>query len=449
MNDMPKQTLWLLQQFENADYSCYFVGGCVRDFLLKRTIHDYDFTTNATPAQMIALFQHQDCKILDIGAAFGTITVIYQGLRMEITTYRIEQEYQKHRSPKQIAFSDTICDDLSRRDFTVNAIAYHPKQGFIDPFDGQSDIKNRVLRCVGSSQKRLNEDALRILRALRFHFTLGFTIEKELAAAIIHNAPLLSTLSKERIQAEFQEMLMSDADNLLQTLRSYQVLEYIVPFIKDIYDISQESKWHSYDVFTHTDIALNHTKGYTLTEKLAVLFHDFGKPFTKRIDAQGIAHFPKHQLKSREIAKEALCEMKYPKHIITECCTLIALHDDYIKPDELSLRKLLAELSMNYELAFSLIRIQAADAYAKNPLYNQAQLTELKQAEIMLSQMKATGFSVLLKDLKLNGNDLKQLGYFGSEIKTALHRLYDKVIENPSCNDKKQLLEILKQFKSM
>lgn len=449
MNDMPKQTLWLLQQFENANYSCYFVGGCVRDFLLGRVIHDYDFTTNATPAQMLSLFQQQDCKLLDIGAAFGTITVIYQGLRMEITTYRIEQEYQKHRSPKQITFSDTIHDDLSRRDFTVNAIAYHPNKGFIDPFDGQGDIKKRVLRCVGNSEQRLSEDALRILRALRFHFTLDFTIETDLATAIIHNAPLLSAISKERIQTELQGMLMSDTNDLLQTLRSYQVLEYIIPFIKQIYDVSQESKWHSYDVFTHTDIALNHTKGFTLTEKLAVLFHDFGKPFTKRIDAQGNTHFPNHQLKSCDIAKEALYKMKYPKHIILECCTLIALHDDYIKADEQSLRKLLAKLSMNYELAFSLIRIQTADACAKNPLYNQAQLTELKQAKITLTQMKETGFSILLKDLKLNGNDLKQLGYCGSEIKTTLNWLYDKVIENPSCNDKKQLLQLLKQFKLM
>lgn len=445
MKQLPLQTKWLLQQFENAGFSCFFVGGCVRDYLLGRSIHDYDFTSNATPEQMRSFLSDKNCTILDIGASFGTITVIYQGLTMEITTYRIEQKYQNHRSPKQLSFTDDINADLARRDFTINAMAYHPQIGLIDPFYGLKDLKKQLIRCVGCSHQRLNEDALRILRALRFHFTLHFTLDSECEAAIIDNAYLLTDISKERIQAEFSKILMSDAENLLKTLRHYHVLEFIVPFISEIYDITQESKWHSYDVFTHTDIALNHTSGFCLTEKLAVLFHDFGKAYCKQLDAQGNAHFPQHQTKSAELAKQALYEMKYPKRMIKDICTLIALHDDYIEADELSLIRLLAKLNMNYSLAYSLIRIQYADTCAKNLVYSQTQLQKLTQAQRKLKTMEHSGFSILPSDLALNGNDLIELGLSGKQIKEALDFLYEQVIGNPQCNQKEQLIKLLKQ----
>lgn len=447
MNIFPKQVEWLLQQFEKAGYSCYLVGGCVRDSLLGRIVHDYDFTTDALPQEMLSFLEKQPCSLIKTGIEYGTLTVIYQAFKMEITTYRVEQSYKKHRSPQQFAFTDSLIADLARRDFTVNAMAYHPKTGIIDPFSGQSDLRKRIIRCVGNSEQRLQEDALRILRSLRFHFTLNFELDAECEAAVFKNAPLLTHISQERIQAEFQKMLMSDAQDLLQGLRSYHVLPYIVPGITNIYHITQESKWHSYDVFIHTDIALNNTNGCSLIEKLAVLFHDFGKAQCKRMDQQGYAHFPNHQTISKTIAEQTLYKMKYPKQIIRSVCTLIVLHDDYIKADELSLRRLLAKLNMDYEQANSLIRIQYADACAKNPVYAENQLRELKTAQQMLAEMEQNKFSIKRNDLAINGHDLMKLGYSGIQIKKSLDQLYEKVIDHPSDNQKEKLISILMQEK--
>lgn len=447
MFPIPKQVMWLLEQFETAGYSCYLVGGCVRDFLSARKVHDYDFTTDALPQEMTAFLTKQPCTLINTGIQYGTLTVIYQQLRMEITTYRVEQAYQNHRSPKQFTFTDHLVDDLARRDFTINAMAYHPKTGIIDPFHGQLDIQKRIIRCVGNSEQRFQEDALRILRALRFQFTLHFALDEACHNAVIQYASLLHHISQERIQAEFQQMLMSDCENLLQILHDDHVLDDIVPHISDIYEVTQESKWHLYDVFIHTDIALNHTKGFSLIEKLAVLFHDFGKAKCKKIDSSGIAHFPNHPFISAQIARQALYEMKYPKKSIALICTFIVLHDDYIKADEQFLRRLLAKLDMNYDQAFSLIKIQYADACAKNLKYANAQLQELKKAESILMNMKQAGFSLKRKDLAINGHDVSAHGFCGSEIKEALDWLYLQVIDQNVENQKDALLKALDHYK--
>ena len=445
MYELPQQVRWLLQRFEAVSHSCYLVGGCVRDFVSGRDVHDYDFATDALPEEMIHFLSEQPCQLIDTGMKYGTLIIIYQSLRMEVTTYRTEQTYDNHRTPKQFHFTDDLTADLARRDFTMNAMAYHPDSGLIDPFHGQADLHKQIIRCVGNSEQRLQEDALRILRAIRFHFTLNFSLDPACEAAVIKNASLLKHISQERIQAEFQKMLMSDCLNLLQNLRKFQVLPYIVPGIREILHITQESKWHCYDVFTHTNVALNNTSGFSFIEKLAIVFHDFGKAHCKYLDAQGNAHFPNHQAESCNMAKQALYEMKYPKQMIQEIVRLIALHDDYIQTDELHLRRLLAKLDMNYETAFSLIRIQYADACAKNPAYAEKQLQILQQAKRVLQKMKQANFSIKRSDLAVNGNDMIKLGFRNHEIKEALNWLYEQVIDQCVSNQKDALLTHLKQ----
>lgn len=447
MTTIPEQVYRLIQLLNRHGYSAYLVGGWVRDSLLGKDTHDFDLTTDAHPKDLLAVLQDQPCKVLPTGIKHGTLTVIDQGLSMEITTYRIEHVYKNHRKPTAVSFTDDLSADLARRDFTMNAITYHPDSGIIDPFHGQEDIKHKLIRCVGNSEARLKEDALRILRALRFAFVLHFTIDDALQAAIQKHAGLLSCISKERIQSEWNQMLMSDTDHLLQTLRDYRVLPYITAQISVIYEVTQESKYHLYDVFTHTDIALNHTKGCSLCEKLAVFFHDIGKAACKYIDAKGNAHFPHHARQSAVIANQALHELKYSKQTIKTVCRLISSHDDYIQADEKALRRLLAKLDMDYDLAFSLIRVQYADACAKNPHYAKAQIAELKKAEGMLNNLQNAHFSIKRSDLKINGHDLLKLNYQGKQIKEALEWLYQQVIDDPSRNQREHLLALLKQRK--
>lgn len=437
--NLPDQVLWLLKKFAQHDAELFLVGGCVRDFLLQRTIHDYDFTTNATPEEMIAFLSDQPCRIIPTGIKHGTLTILYDGEKMEVTTYRCESKYEQHRFPKEVFFSRNLMDDLARRDFTINAMAYHPDKGLIDPFHGQDDIQHRLIRCVGNSEERFEEDALRILRALRFSFQLQFSLTSECSQAISKKTPLLTFISKERIREEFDKMLLSDAKGLLNQLRAYGILPYIIEDITMIDHISQESKWHIYDVFHHTDAALDHSEGYDITEKLALVFHDFGKAETKTIDEQGAAHFYGHPAISAAIAQQALKNMTYANKIINRVVPLIQYHDYYVTPSKRVLRKFLAHIDMNYDLAYAILRVQYADDCAKNMDVAQEKLENITACMRVLEEMEQAEESLKRSDLALNGHDLKELGLTGKQIGEVLQWLYQKVIDEPSRNTKESL----------
>lgn len=445
----PHQVLWLFQQFSQQHFELYLVGGCVRDLLLGRSVHDYDFTTNATPQEMIDFLQNQPCTIIPTGLKHGTITILYEKEPMEVTTYRSDGDYEDHRRPKKVQFSNHLIDDLARRDFTINAIAYHPDTGIVDPYNGQNDLSNSLIRCVGNSEERFDEDALRILRALRFSFQLQFTLEDACANAIKQKAHTLLHISKERIREEFTKMLFSDRDDLLTTLRMYGVLPYIIEELTQIYDISQESKWHIYDVFTHSDQALNHTKGYSLEEKLAVVFHDIGKAHTKTIDEQGDAHFHGHPAISAALAKDALKKLTYPNKIIKQVLPLIEYHDYYVTPNKRTLRRFLSHIDMNYELAYAILHVQYADDCAKNMCVAQEKLENIEVCVAMLKQMEQEEKALHLKDLEVNGYDMMDIGYEGKEIKEILTYLYHMVLEEPTLNKKSQLLKLAKKHDSL
>lgn len=444
--ELPQPVIWLMDLFEQHHKEIFLVGGCVRDLLLSRPIHDYDLTSNATPYEMMELLKDMDCHVIPTGLKHGTLTILKDDMEMEITTYRHDGSYEGHRKPAQVAFTTSIEEDLARRDFTINAIAWHPKHGLIDPYGGQADLQKHIIRCVGDPNKRFFEDALRILRALRFSFTLAFTIEDTCQTAIKANAHYLEYISKERIKEEFDKMLLSDAPAILQTLKEMEVLPYIIPEMVQLYHIPQETKWHCYDVFTHTDIALHHTKGYSLSEKLAIVFHDFGKMDTKTIDMAGVAHFHGHPVHSCAYAKTILKRLTYPNKMIQDVCTLITYHDYYLQPKKRILRRFLGHIDMSYPTAYAILRVQYADDMAKNMEVVQEKLDILQEVISLLKEMEAEKDILQRKDMAVNGRDMMALGYEGRAIKEVLDYLYQNILEDPTMNTKDELLEMARQF---
>lgn len=446
---LPNQVNWLFHIFAQHNKELFLVGGCVRDAYLKRAIHDYDFTTDATPEEMISMLEHENCKIIPTGIQHGTLTIIVEHLHLEVTTYRIDGESRDHRRPQGVVFTRSLQEDLARRDLTINAMAYHPSQGIIDPFHGQADCQAKLLRCVGEASKRFDEDALRMLRVLRFSFQLQFEIEETCFSAIQTQASLLKKISQERIREEFSKMLLSDAPNILQTLKAAKVLTYMLPSLQKIEHLSQETKWHLYDVFTHTDIALNHTQKYCLEEKLAIVFHDVGKADTKTIGDDGIAHFKGHAIKSVAEAKQALQTLTYAKATIQKVVLLIQYHDYFITPKASVLRRFLAHIDMDYELAYSILRVQAADDLAKNPEYATAKLINLEECHKALQEMEHQLGRLCLRDLAVDGNDMIALGFEGKAIREVLQYLYEFVLQDPNRNTHTTLLHQALAYKKM
>lgn len=441
---LPEEILYILQTLQEHHKEAYLVGGSVRDLLMNRPVHDYDITTNALPNETMKIFEEAGCKVLPTGLQHGTISVLLSNQTIEITTYRVESDYLNHRAPSSVSFTRNLVDDLSRRDFTINAIAYHPEEGFIDPYQGRTDIENKIIRCVGNAQERMQEDALRILRALRFHTSLNFSIEEQTQTAIRENAHLLPYVSKERIQTEFNKILLSDYPDTLTMLRSYHVLPYILNSYEIIYDVHQHNPWHVYDIFTHTDVALNHSIGYPLASKLAIIFHDIGKVKTQTFDEHGIAHYKKHPLVSTDIAVAVLKDMKYSNAVIEEVRTLILYHDYYVKENRRVLRRFLSHLDNKEDLAQRVLDVQLADDMAKNKERVQEKIDVILSCKKLLKQMTEEDDTMSLKKLAINGRDVQELGYQGAAIGKILQDCLKHVIDHPQDNKREVLLLLIK-----
>lgn len=444
MQRLPKQVEWVLHTMHQHGKEAFLVGGCVRDLIMNREIHDFDITTSALPNETMEIFQTH-CKVIPTGIQHGTITVLVDKLPIEITTYRVEQAYIDHRCPSSVIFTENLLEDLKRRDFTMNAIAYAPQQGFYDPFQGKKDIEQHLIRSVGDPKLRLEEDALRILRALRFSMTLHFDIEEQLALAIKQKASTLSYISKERIRSEFDQMLLSDHKQLLSTLRAYDVMEQIIPNYSIIYDYEQKTPWHIYDIFQHTDVALDHSDGYPLECKLAIVFHDLGKPHMETFDEHGIAHYKKHALISEEMAKASMKNLHYDNKTIERTCKLIYYHDYYVKPTRKILRRFLAKFDNDTDFAIQALMVQMADDQAKNMEKAKEKIDILQESIMLLKEMEKDQDQVSIKNLSVNGHDMMALGLQGKQIKDMLHYLYDIVLDDPQQNEKTYLLDIAKK----
>ena len=428
----------VIEMLNNAGYEAYIVGGCVRDMVMGNIAHDYDITTSALPQETKAVFENE--KLIETGLKHGTVTVVLNGEPLEITTYRIDGDYVDNRHPKSVAFTRKLEEDLARRDFTMNALVYNEKEGVLDYFGGKADIENKIIRAIGDPKKRFTEDALRILRAIRFSSVLGFTIEESTKKAMISCKHLLHNISPERIAVEINKFVLGkNVKNAI--LENYEILGEICPEFIKMKGFDQKNKWHIYDVLEHTAVAVENTPP-VLHLRLAMLFHDTGKVHTFFIDENGIGHFYGHGEKSAEIVREYLNKYKYDNYTKGEVYQLVKSHDLPTEADEVMVKKRLNRIGK--ERFLDLIKIQRADNLAQNPLLaRQEHLDSLERiANEIISQ---SCFS--LSGLAINGSDLIDAGFEkGKRIGEILDTLLQEVIENKLDNEKMALLRRAKEL---
>ncbi len=435
---LPKYVLSLLNRLENAGYEAYAVGGCVRNSLLGMETDDYDITTNALPLQIKQVFS--DMRIIDTGIKHGTVTIISDRFEAEITTYRTDGEYDDRRHPDKVTFVSTIEQDLSRRDFTVNALAYSDKRGLKDLFNGTEDLQNKILRCVGNPEIRFEEDALRILRALRFMAVYGFSAERETALALHKKKNLLSAISAERIQCELNKILCGKAEYLEDVLREYwDIFAVIIPEINDCHGFDQHSSYHNRDVWEHTITSvcsIDNVKHLRLT----MLFHDLGKPAVYTF-SNGKGHFKGHAFVSADICRRTMESLHYDSETLKKVLFLVERHDMIMTDDSVLIKKHLNKFGK--ELYFDLLKVHIADDSAKAPSAKE-RIPIYLSAQKIANDILSEGDCFSLKDLKINGNDLKAEGYNGVEIGKILDKLLDAVIENKCENSYDALINYIK-----
>ena len=418
---LPNDILHIINVLNSNNYEAYLVGGCVRDFLMKRKPSDWDIATNAKPSDIKKLFR----KTIDTGLKHGTVTVVLNKQNYEITTYRK---------------NGNLKDDLSVRDFTMNAIAYHFKQGFIDPFSGINDIKNSIIRPVGKAKERFLEDPLRMLRAIRLSSTLKFEIDQSIINAIKDNCNLINLVSPERIRDELSKILCSDNIFNMVILKDTGLLKNIMPEFDICFETSQNHPYHLYNVAIHSLYTVLNIENKNHL-RWTMLLHDTGKAVTKTTDSKGIDHFYNHSEQSVIIAKNILTRLKFDNKTMYKICTLIKHHDRIISPSYKSVRKAINVVGK--DIFLDLLKVQEADKKGQNLEYLSKGINKLnKIKEIYLDIIKDKQ-CFKLDDLAINGNDLINLGFKeGKEIGAILKTLLDMVIENPQLNEKDKLLEI-------
>ncbi|TLD82332.1 HD domain-containing protein [Helicobacter sp. MIT 05-5293] len=437
---IPLEVQEILQTLESAGFKAYVVGGCVRDALLCQITRnpyipkDWDITTSATPDEVMRVFA--DSKVLPTGLKHGTVSLIKKSVPYEITTFRIDGDYLNARSPESVHFSTSLEEDLKRRDFTINALAYHYHEGLVDRFCGLDDLQNGVIRCVGNANERLCEDALRILRALRFASLLGFTIEQSTKDAMFAHRQRLTKISQERIRVELTKLLCGK--NVKSVLEEYaEIIAVCIPEIFPMIGFRQHHPYHHLDVWGHTILAIDRACEDSII-RWTMLLHDIGKPhtFTQK---EGVGHFYGHAQKSALIAEKILDRLRWDKKTKCVILTLITHHDIVLESSPKSVRRLLSKL--DNELFELLLEVKKADILAQNPsliserLKNLAEIREIK-AQVLDSQM-----AFCLKDLAVNGRDLQHIGITeGKEIGKILSTLLTLVIEEKIENTQASLL---------
>ena len=432
----PRAVRNVMDRLEAAGYEAWLVGGCVRDGLLGRAPQDWDVTTNARPEDIHRAMG--GLETLDIGAKHGTVTVLSEGTPVEVTTYRADGLYTDHRRPETVAFSDSLEEDLARRDFTVNAMAWHPARGLMDPFGGQGDLEARLLRCVGEPARRFQEDALRILRGLRFAAVLGFALERETDRALREQRELLRVLSPERVREELTKLLCGA--NAAQVLREHpEVVFTALPELAPMEHCAQETRYHCWNVWEHCLHAMEAVEPSPLL-RWAALLHDCGKPAVKVFDEEGVAHFRGHDKESARIADELLRRLRFSNGEREEIVPLVGRHGPPLDPPEKRVRRLLSRLGE--ETFFRLMAVKKADALAHAPDWRQERVGFAEKAEAMAREILARQEPLRVKDLAIGGEDLLTLGApRGPVIGQVLNALLDRVLEGTLENERQALLE--------
>ncbi len=451
---IPRKVNEIMEELMKHGYEAYAVGGCVRDMILGRDPEDWDITTSATPQEIKKIFR----RTVDTGIAHGTVTVLMDKDHYEVTTYRVDGEYQDNRHPKEVTFTSSLEEDLKRRDFTINAMAYNEKEGFVDLFGGMEDIKNQVIRCVGSAKERFDEDALRILRAIRFGAQLDFQIEEETLKAVKEKAVNLLNISAERIRVELTKLLISDHPKKFKLLYEVGITKIIFPEFDAMMTTEQKNPHHSYSVGEHTLRAVSEVayrqedNRFSRRERTilrwTMLLHDIEKPNTISIDKDGQNHFYGHQEKGAITAKNILKRLKFDNDTMDSVVHLIRWHDYRFVLTPAGMRRAMSKIGKEYmELLFEVNR---ADTSAKNPKYTLEKYERLKKAKEIYQEIIEKKECVSLKELQINGKDLIEAGLKpGKELGAILKYLLSEVLEDPSLNERETLLLMANRKRSM
>ncbi len=439
---LPAPVAEAIERLLAAGFDAYAVGGCVRDSLIGREPNDWDITTAATPSETAQVFA--DCRTLDIGIKHGTLTVLLGGMTLEITAFRNDGVYEDNRHPVQVTFSDTVEEDLARRDFTVNAMAYRPGRGLVDLYGGREDLARGVIACVGEPERRFCEDGLRILRAIRFASVLDFDVEAETARAVHAQRGLLANIAAERIREEFCKLICGKG--AVRILRDFSdVVAQFIPEIGACVGFAQNSKYHCHDVYEHSLRALAETESRDLATRLAILLHDIGKPLCYTEDAAG-GHFKGHGPVGTAICDTVLYRMRFDRDTRERVCRLVEWHDRDIPATERAVKRLMCKLPDEDILRLMEVkrcdRLAHAEGYCTPP-------ESLIEIPALMERIREEHACLSLKSLELTGNDLMQLGMHpGKEIGRLLQRLLDAVIDGELPNDRDRLRAAAKEMLS-
>lgn len=432
--DIPKNVDTAINLLQSAGFEAYAVGGCVRDSLLGKTPNDWDITTSAKPEDMKSVFADFHC--IDTGIKHGTVTVVIDGEPLEITTFRLDGEYEDNRHPKSVTFTSNLGADLGRRDFTVNAMAYSKMTGTVDLFGGQNDLKNGIIRCVGDPDRRFNEDALRILRALRFASALDFEIEEKTAQSLLKNRALLGNISEERIAKELLKLVCGKGAKRILTDFA-PVLFEILPELQPMYKNSHDNPHHCYDIYEHTLIAVESIDPEP-TLRFAMLLHDCGKPAVKKFDENGVAHFYGHQRISAEISAQILARLKVSNKFRDEILFLVSNHDRWeLYENTEKMPRYLSKFGLDGVL--NLLKVMRADVLAQSPEYRY-RLDQIADAEETAKNLAAQKPCLSLSELQINGRTLMDIGIpQGRKLGAVLAQLLDEVIDGVTKNTQEAL----------
>ena len=433
--NMPEAVKDIIHTLQNEGYEAYAVGGCVRDSILGREPNDWDITTSASPEEVKALFR----RTIDTGIEHGTVTIMVDKEGYEVTTYRIDGKYEDGRHPSEVTFTRELKEDLLRRDFTINAMAYNDEEGLVDIFGGVEDIRNKVIRCVGDPLARFSEDALRLMRAIRFAAQLGYTIEENTREAIRVIAPNLAKISAERIQAELIKIMISPNPGMMREAYKLGLTKIFMPEFDLAMETEQVNPHHLYTVGEHSMVSVEKVKADKVL-RLAMLMHDFGKPHCITTDEKGINHFYGHPEKSEEIARAIMHRLKFDNDTLRKVCILIRCHDERIVPGVKYMRRAVARIG---EDAFpALFDVQEADILAQSEYKKEEKLAAVEANRRDYEEMIAEKQCVSIADLAVTGKDLIACGMKpGKEIGQVLNAMLKDVIEEPEHNNKEYLFK--------
>lgn len=434
---MPENAAKIIHTLQKNGYEAYIVGGCVRDAILQKKPDDWDITTSAKPEEVKALFR----RTIDTGIQHGTVTVMFDKEGYEVTTYRVDGKYEDHRRPKEVTFTRSLLEDMKRRDFTINAMAYNDEEGLVDHFDGRGDLERKIIRCVGNPSERFDEDALRILRAVRFAAQLNFTIEEKTRQAIREQAIYLRDISAERIHVEMTKLLISKHPE--QLLQAYElgVTKVVLPEFDRMMETEQKNPHHCYTVGLHTIHVMENVKP-TECMRWAALLHDVAKPDCKTTK-DGIDHFYGHNARGEEMARTVLRRLKFDNDTLHWVMRLVYWHDYGMGqlPDISSFRKSLNK--MGPDLFGDYTDIKYADIMAQSDYMREQKLDNLEQLKKYYEQIREEQQCLTMKDLAVTGKDLIALGMApGRELGMVLSYLLDVVLDEPEQNKKDTLLKL-------